>query len=115
MNHIHIWRESDGKALTFQLFSHRLILLLCSSAATSRPPREGEEQMNTYNFVSREEFEEGIRTNKFLEFAEKDGNLYGINSDHVRDVIRSVPTTLSVSQRVIKLLQTFFFIPYVGK
>lgn len=44
--------------------------------------------MNTYHFVTREEFEEGIRDNKFLEFAEKDGNLYGINSDHVREIIR---------------------------
>lgn len=42
---------------------------------TTRPPREGEEQMNTYTFVSREYFEEGIRQNKFLEFGEKDGNL----------------------------------------
>jgi guanylate kinase len=44
--------------------------------------------MSTYTFVSREQFEEGIRANKYLEFAEKDGNLYGIDGDHVREVIR---------------------------
>ncbi len=44
--------------------------------------------MNTYNFLPREEFEDGVRTNKYLEFAEKDGNLYGINADNVREIIR---------------------------
>lgn len=44
--------------------------------------------MNTYNFLTREAFEDGVRSNKYLEFAEKDGNLYGINADSVREIIR---------------------------
>ncbi len=46
--------------------------------------------MNTYTFVSRIDFEEGIRQNKFLEFGEKDGNLYGTSVDSVRTVIRYI-------------------------
>lgn len=46
--------------------------------------------MNTYIFISREEFEDGIRENRFLEFGEKDGHYYGTTFDSVRDVIRYV-------------------------
>lgn len=63
-------------------------------SVTTRPPREGEEQMNTYTFVSREDFEEGIRQNKFLEFGEKDGNLYGTSVESVREVIRYLKYTV---------------------
>ncbi|XP_035714586.1 MAGUK p55 subfamily member 2 isoform X4 [Folsomia candida] len=82
---------------------------------TSRPPREGEEQMGTYNFLSREEFEEGIRTNKYLEFAEKDGNLYGINADSVREIIRQGKMCIiDCNPTVLKILHNSpEFMPYV--
>jgi len=44
--------------------------------------------MGTYTFVTKEQFEEGIRTNKYLEFAERGGHLYGIDAEAVRDIIR---------------------------
>lgn len=75
---------------------------------TTRPPREGEEQMNTYTFVSRIDFEEGIRQNKFLEFGEKDGNLYGTSVDSVRTVIRYVCIFLLATHFIQKNMSTFF-------
>ncbi|ODM94967.1 MAGUK p55 subfamily member 2 [Orchesella cincta] len=82
---------------------------------TTRPPREGEEQMNTYTFVSREEFEEGIRQNKFLEFGEKDGNLYGTSVESVREVIRQGKMCImDCNPTVLKILHNSpEFMPYV--
>lgn len=94
------------------LTAHRV---LSSFSVTSRPPLEGEEQMNTYIFVSREEFEEGIRSNKFLEFGEKDGNFYGTSYDSVRDVIRQGKMCIiDCNPTVLKLLHSSpEFMPYV--
>lgn len=64
--------------------------------------------MNTYTFVSRVDFEEGIRQNKFLEFGEKDGNLYGTSVDSVRTVIRYVCIFLLATHFIQKNMSTFF-------
>ncbi|MES1907717.1 MAG: hypothetical protein MHM6MM_000779 [Cercozoa sp. M6MM] len=44
---------------------------------TTRAPRPGEENGVQYHFVQREEFERGIAQNKFIEYADVHGNLYG--------------------------------------
>ena len=48
-----------------------------SVSATSRHPRPGEEEGVSYFFKTREEFEEMIRNDEFLEYAEYVGNYYG--------------------------------------
>ncbi len=48
-----------------------------SVSATSRKPREGEKEGVNYFFKSREEFEEMIERDEFLEHAEYVGNYYG--------------------------------------
>uniref|UniRef100_A0AAG5DAT5 Uncharacterized protein n=1 Tax=Anopheles atroparvus TaxID=41427 RepID=A0AAG5DAT5_ANOAO len=55
---------------------------------TSRQPRPLEESGKAYWFTDREDMEEEIRENKFLEFGEHNGNLYGTHLDSIRDVIR---------------------------
>lgn len=55
---------------------------------TSRQPRPLEESGKAYWFTDREEMEQEIRENKFLEFGEHNGNLYGTHLDSIRDVIR---------------------------
>jgi guanylate kinase len=84
-------------------------------ATTTRPPREGEEQMGTYTFVSKEEFEEGIRTNKYLEFAERNGHMYGIDAEAVRDIIRQGKMCIiDCNPTVLKILHNSpEFMPYV--
>ncbi len=46
-------------------------------SCTTRVPRPGEVEGHVYRFVSREKFEEDIHNDKFLEWAEYSGNLYG--------------------------------------
>ena len=48
-----------------------------SVSATTRAPREGEENGVHYHFISREEFEKRIAADGFLEHAEYVGNYYG--------------------------------------
>ncbi len=48
-----------------------------SISATTRAPREGEQDGVNYHFVSREKFLEMIDNNEFLEYAEYVGNYYG--------------------------------------
>lgn len=48
-----------------------------SVSATTRPPRPGEVDGQDYWFVDREQFNEMIEKNQFLEYAEYVGNFYG--------------------------------------
>lgn len=57
--------------------------LVYSVSMTTRAPRNGEVDGREYYFVSREEFEERIENNKFLEYAEFVGNYYGTPLDKV--------------------------------
>ena len=51
--------------------------LVLSVSATTRPPREGEENGVSYYFVSGEEFSAMIERGDFLEYAEYIGEYYG--------------------------------------
>jgi guanylate kinase len=48
-----------------------------SVSATTRPPREGEENGRDYHFLTPEEFERRVEEKDFLEFATYSGNRYG--------------------------------------
>ena len=48
-----------------------------SISYTSRNIRKGDIPNETYYFISKEEFEEKIKNNEFLEYAEYNGNYYG--------------------------------------
>ncbi|MBM5824038.1 MAG: guanylate kinase [Cyanobacteria bacterium M_surface_10_m2_119] len=48
-----------------------------SVSATTRAPRQGEVEGQSYFFLSRERFEEQVAEGGFLEWAEFAGNLYG--------------------------------------
>ena len=48
-----------------------------SVSATTRAPREGEENGRDYFFISREKFEAMIKNNEFVEYAQYNGNYYG--------------------------------------
>ncbi|QVK20582.1 guanylate kinase [Mycoplasmatota bacterium] len=61
-----------------QMFSY-------SVSMTTRKPREGEIDGVDYYFVSREEFEQRIKDDMFLEYAEFVGNYYGTPIDKVEE------------------------------
>ena len=52
---------------------------------TTRAPRHSAD--NRYHFVSREEFEQMIKDNEFLEWTETHGNLYGTERKIIDDII----------------------------
>ncbi|WP_449539956.1 guanylate kinase [Ferdinandcohnia sp. Marseille-Q9671] len=59
-----------------------------SISMTTRKPREGEVDGVDYFFKSREEFEELIKKNKLLEWAEYVGNYYGTPIDYVESTLQ---------------------------
>ena len=59
-----------------ELLKHRDNLWL-SISCTSRSPRPGDSEGVTYFFLSKEEFEEKINNNEFLEYAKYNENYYG--------------------------------------
>ena len=61
--------------------------LLYSVSYTSRPPRDGEENGKSYFFISRHEFKDMIRANRFVEWAEVYGNYYGTAKETVRKTL----------------------------
>ncbi|XP_029304957.1 MAGUK p55 subfamily member 4 [Cottoperca gobio] len=56
---------------------------------TTRAPRGYEEAGREYNFISRELFDHMIYNNRFLEYGEYKGSLYGTSVESVRDVLNS--------------------------
>lgn len=56
-----------------------------SVSCTSRKPRPMEVEGKDYYFLSREEFEQKINENKFLEYAEYTGNYYGTPKDVIQE------------------------------
>ncbi len=56
-----------------------------SISYTTRAPRAGEENGREYYFVSRKEFEEMVRKDEFLEYAEVFGNYYGTARRFLRE------------------------------
>ncbi len=54
-----------------------------SISATSRKPRKGEEDGINYFFLTKEEFEENIKNDYFLEYAEYAGNYYGTPKEKI--------------------------------
>jgi guanylate kinase len=56
-----------------------------SISYTTRPPRGSEQNGREYFFVSREQFEEMLQADEFLEHAEVFGNYYGTARQFLRD------------------------------
>ncbi|MFB4211068.1 guanylate kinase [Shouchella sp. JSM 1781072] len=60
-----------------------------SVSATTRKPRAGEEHGVNYFFKSREDFEQMIKDEALLEWAEYVGNYYGTPVEYVRETINA--------------------------
>jgi guanylate kinase len=59
--------------------------LYCSISATSRSPRQGERDQESYYFLSEEKFRELIEQGAFLEWARVYGNYYGTLRQQVEE------------------------------
>jgi len=70
-----------------ELFSQPDTAFEYSVSATTRLPRAGEINGVDYFFKSREEFEEMIKQDQLLEYAEFVGNYYGTPVEYVRETL----------------------------
>jgi guanylate kinase len=66
-----------GKGTLIRELLKRVPGLALSISATTREPREGEEDGRDYHFLSPTEFERRMEADDFLEFATYSGNRYG--------------------------------------
>lgn len=73
------------KAKLFEEFKGQIAY---SVSATTRAPREGEINGTDYFFVTRQEFENRIANNDFLEHAEFAGNFYGTPKSYVVNLLQ---------------------------
>lgn len=65
-----------------------------SVSTTTRPPRSGEKDGMHYNFVSKKDFLRYIRDNRFAEWAEVHGHLYGTDSKYIKEKVEQGKTVL---------------------
>ncbi len=65
-----------------------------SVSTTTRPPRMGEKEGIHYNFVSKKDFLGYIKENRFAEWAEVHGHLYGTDREYIREKIEQGKTVL---------------------
>ncbi|XP_062859308.1 MAGUK p55 subfamily member 2b isoform X2 [Trichomycterus rosablanca] len=81
---------------------------------TSRKPKVNEKEGQMYLFMSRSEMETDIKSGRFLEHGEYDGNLYGTKINSIHEVIESAKICiLDVNPQALKVLRTAEFLPYV--
>jgi guanylate kinase len=66
-----------GKGTLIARLLERVPELELSVSATTRAPREGEEDRRDYHFLDREEFDRRVDDKDFLEFATYSGHRYG--------------------------------------
>jgi guanylate kinase len=76
-----------GKSTLIKASLEEVPELAYSVSATTRDPRPGEVDGKDYIFLSREEFERWIEEDRFLEWAEYSGNLYGTPEQKVEDLL----------------------------
>lgn len=72
-----------GKGTLLKLFLAKHPEFKLSVSCTTRKPREGEENGVNYFFLTKEEFENHIKNDEFLEWAEFSGNIYGTQKAYV--------------------------------
>jgi len=76
-----------GKSTLIKASLEAVPELAYSVSATTREPRPGEAEGKDYIFLSRDEFERWIEENRFLEWAEYSGNLYGTPEQKVEEFL----------------------------
>lgn len=78
-----------GKGTLMKALVERYDNYALSVSATTRAPREGERDGIEYFFKTREEFEQMIKEDQLVEYAQYVGNYYGTPKDYVFSNIQS--------------------------
>lgn len=77
--------SGTGKGTVLEQVFKILPHLVYSVSATSRDPRDGEQDGVQYHFITREEFETRVQRNEMLEYAEYCNNYYGTPAPFIRE------------------------------
>ncbi len=79
MNKLYVFSGASGvgKSTVLAKVMERNKNLCFSVSATTRPPRPGEVEGQSYYFIDKDRFQEMIRENAFVEYDEHMGNYYG--------------------------------------
>jgi guanylate kinase len=86
-----------GKGTLIKRLLERVPSLALSVSATTRAPREGEEDGRDYHFLTEEQFQERIAAKDFLEYASYSGNHYGtLNSELDRCLAKGCSVVLEI-------------------
>uniref|UniRef100_UPI0037E836A8 MAGUK p55 subfamily member 4-like n=1 Tax=Semicossyphus pulcher TaxID=241346 RepID=UPI0037E836A8 len=81
---------------------------------TTRPIRAGEQAGREYHFVTKELFEYMVCNNRFVEYGEHKGHLYGTSTDAIDDVLkRGRMCIIDVEPHSIQALRTRKLKPFV--
>ena len=76
-----------GKATVTKAVRQQVPELCVSVSDTTRPPRPGEIDGTSYNFISAEEFQRRVAAGYYLEHACYSGNFYGTPKRAVQDIL----------------------------
>ena len=85
-----------GKGTVLKQVMERRSDLSFSVSATTRPPRPGEIDGFHYYFISKEQFEEMIREDAFLEYDAHNANYYGTPMAQLNDKLRCGSVLLDI-------------------
>jgi guanylate kinase len=112
--------SGSGKTTLIDLLLKQNPSLMFSISHTTRPPRTGERDGIEYFFVSEQRFEQMIRDDRFVEWAEVHGHYYGTSremlfqaeKDH-RDVILDIDVqgAAQVRQKMPQAISIFILPP----
>lgn len=111
-----------GKGTVIKEFLNRNPEFKLSISCTTRQPREGELDGVNYFFLTREEFSRAIEEDKFLEWAEFSGNMYGTRQDYVlkkleegHNIILEIDTqgALKVKSKISEAILIFIMPPSI--
>ncbi|MCB5712779.1 guanylate kinase [Lactonifactor longoviformis] len=113
-----------GKGTLMRALMNRYMNYALSVSATTRAPREGEKDGREYFFKTREEFEQLIKEDALIEYAQYVGNYYGTPKAYVekelesgRDVILEIEIqgALKVKEKIPDALLLFVAPPSAGE
>jgi len=78
-----------GKTTLCRVLMEHFKDMLYSVSYTTRDPRKGEIKGADYHFISKDEFREKIKEDKWAEWAEVHGNYYGTSAEFLSDALSS--------------------------
>jgi len=112
--------SGSGKTTLIDLLLKQNPSLMFSISHTTRPPRTGERDGIEYFFVSEQKFEQMIREDRFVEWAEVHGHYYGTSRETLieaeenhRDVILDIDVQGAgqVRQKIPEAISIFILPP----